>query len=68
MFFFLQDVWPAVEGLELYQKMELPMNLKRKVKERLRPYVKDGHGVDLLDKLLQLDPVLRYAQQLNKKN
>jgi cyclin-dependent kinase 9 len=35
------------------------MNLKRKVKERLRPYVKDSHGVDLLDKLLQLDPVLR---------
>lgn len=50
------DVWPGVENLELYQKMELPMGHKRKVKERLRPYVKDQHGVDLLDKLLQLDP------------
>ncbi|XP_063708176.1 cyclin-dependent kinase 9 [Culicoides brevitarsis] len=50
------DVWPGVENLELYQKMELPMGHKRKVKERLRPYVKDQYGVDLLDKLLQLDP------------
>ena len=32
------------------------MGHKRKVKDRLRPYVKDSHGCDLLDKLLQLDP------------
>lgn len=50
------DVWPGVENLELYHKMELPMGHKRKVKERLKPYVKDVTGVDLLDKLLQLDP------------
>lgn len=50
------DVWPGVESLELYNKMELPMGHKRKVKERLRPYVKDPNGVDLLDRLLQLDP------------
>lgn len=53
------DVWPGVEGLELYNKMELPMGHKRKVKERLKPYVKDAHGVDLLDCLLQLDPSKR---------
>lgn len=53
---FAPEIWPGVENLELYTKMELPMNHKRKVKERLRPYVKDTAGVDLLDKLLQLDP------------
>lgn len=53
---FTPDVWPGVESLELYQKMELPMGHKRKVRDRLRPYVKDTHGVDLLDKLLILDP------------
>lgn len=53
---FTPEIWPGVENLELYTKMDLPMNHKRKVKERLRPYVKDTTGVDLLDKLLQLDP------------
>ncbi|KAF9412202.1 hypothetical protein HW555_009225 [Spodoptera exigua] len=50
------DVWPGVENLDLYNKMELPKGQKRKVKERLKPYVKDPYGCDLLDKLLQLDP------------
>lgn len=39
--------------------MELPQNHKRKVKERLRPYVKDPHAVDLLDQLLILNPEKR---------
>lgn len=56
---FTTDVWPGVESLELYHKMELPMNLKRRVKERLRPYVRDQLGCDLLDKLLQVDPNAR---------
>ncbi|VVC86841.1 unnamed protein product [Leptidea sinapis] len=54
------DVWPGVENLDLYNKMELPKGQKRKVKERLKPYVKDPYGCDLLDKLLQLDPAKRY--------
>lgn len=56
---FTTDVWPSVESLELYHKMELPMNQKRRVKERLRPYVRDQLGCDLLDKLLQVDPNAR---------
>ncbi|XP_059472027.1 cyclin-dependent kinase 9 [Neocloeon triangulifer] len=51
-----KEVWPGVESLELYNKMELPKNQKRKVKERLKPYVKDPYACDLLDKLLMLDP------------
>ena len=51
-----KDKWPDVEKLDLYDKMELPQGQKRKVKERLRPYVQDMHGLDLLDKLLALDP------------
>ncbi|XP_059055042.1 cyclin-dependent kinase 9 [Achroia grisella] len=54
------DVWPGVESLELYNKMELPKGQKRKVKERLKHYVKDPYGCDLLDKLLQLDPAKRF--------
>jgi cyclin-dependent kinase 9 len=54
-----QDVWPGVDSLELYTKMELPRGQKRKVKERLKPYVKDPYACDLLDKLLMLDPKKR---------
>ncbi|XP_023723129.1 cyclin-dependent kinase 9 [Cryptotermes secundus] len=54
------EVWPGVESLELYNKMELPRGQKRKVKERLKPYVKDPYACDLLDKLLVLDPSKRY--------
>lgn len=31
------------------------MGHKRKVKDRLKAYVENAHGCDLLDKLLQLD-------------
>ena len=50
------DVWPGVENLDLYSKLEVPKNQRRRVKERLRPYVKDQFAVDLLDKLLCLCP------------
>ena len=55
------DVWPGVESLELFNKLEIPRstNQKRRVKERLRPYVKDQFAVDLLDKLLCLCPSRR---------
>uniref|UniRef100_A0A1A9WQQ8 Protein kinase domain-containing protein n=1 Tax=Glossina brevipalpis TaxID=37001 RepID=A0A1A9WQQ8_9MUSC len=56
---FSPEVWPGVEELELYKTVELPKNQKRRVKERLRPYVKDAYGCDLLDKLLTLDPKKR---------
>ncbi|XP_003424012.1 cyclin-dependent kinase 9 isoform X2 [Nasonia vitripennis] len=54
------DVWPGVDALELFNKMELIQGQKRKVKDRLRPYVKDPYACDLLDKLLILDPSRRF--------
>ncbi len=53
------DVWPGVEKLELFNKVELPKGCKRRVKERLKPYVKDPFACDLIDKLLLLDPSKR---------
>ncbi|KAK7478749.1 hypothetical protein BaRGS_00029960 [Batillaria attramentaria] len=53
------EVWPGVEKLELYDKLELPKGQKRKVKERLKHYMKDQYALDLLDRLLCLDPVKR---------
>ncbi|CAL8113022.1 unnamed protein product [Orchesella dallaii] len=53
------EFWPGVESLELFNKLELPKGQKRKVKDRLKFYVKDGYACDLLDKLLTLDPSKR---------
>jgi len=50
------EVWPSVDSLELFNKMELPKGQKRKVRERLKPYVRDQYALDLLDRLLALDP------------
>ena len=52
-------IWPEVQNLSLFKEMVLPKGLNRRVKERLKPYVKDNNGVDLLDKLLTLDPKRR---------
>ena len=53
------EVWPKVEELEQYKKIDLPKGLKRRVKDRLKAYVKDPYALDLLDKLLTLDPSAR---------
>jgi cyclin-dependent kinase 9 len=53
------EVWPGVENLELFNKMELPKGSKRRVKERLKHYVKDPYACDMIDKLLWLDPSKR---------
>ncbi|CAG9864302.1 unnamed protein product [Phyllotreta striolata] len=53
------QVWPGVENLELFKKMDLPQKQKRKVKERLTPYLRDPYACDLLDRLLVLDPSKR---------
>lgn len=50
------DTFAGVEKLDLYTKLDLPKGQKRKVKERLKAYVKDPYALDLLDKLLILDP------------
>ena len=53
---FTPVVWPGVDKLELYNTMELPMGHQREVKNRLKAYVQNEYGCDLIDKLLQLDP------------
>ena len=53
------EVWPNVQNLELFNKLEQPQGSKRRVKERLKPYVKDPYACDLIDKLLSLDPTTR---------
>lgn len=53
------EVWPKVNELDLYTKLDLPKTQKRKVKDRLKPYVRDQYALDLLDKLLCLDPKVR---------
>ncbi len=53
------EVWPGVDKLELFNKVDLPKTSKRRVKERLKPYVKDAFACDLIDKCLLLDPSKR---------
>ena len=53
------EAWEGVEELEQYNKLDLPKSQKRKIRERLRHYVKDNNSVDLIDKLLVLDPKKR---------
>lgn len=53
------EVYPGVENLEQYSKLELPKDQKRKIRERLKHYVKDNYCVDLIDRLLILDPKKR---------
>ncbi|XP_076050954.1 cyclin-dependent kinase 9-like [Oratosquilla oratoria] len=50
------EVWPGVEALPLFNTMELAKNQRRKVRERLKPYLRDTHACDLIDKMLTLDP------------
>lgn len=52
-------VWPGVEKLEFFQKVTLPQDQNRKVKERLRHFVKDLAALELIDKLLTLNPKKR---------
>ncbi|XP_022644734.1 cyclin-dependent kinase 9-like [Varroa jacobsoni] len=51
--------WPNVDKLDLYHKMVLPKDQKRKVRQRLSMYIKDQLALDLVDKLLTLDPAER---------
>lgn len=53
------EVWPGVDALDMYTKLELPKGQKRKVKDRLKHYVRDQYALDLLDKVLALDPTER---------
>lgn len=55
----LPQVWPNVDKYELFEKVELVKGQKRKVKDRLKAYVRDPYALDLIDKLLVLDPAQR---------
>lgn len=50
------ETWIGVEKLDLYGKLNLPKSCKRRVKERLKHYIKDMYALDLLDRLLILNP------------
>jgi cyclin-dependent kinase 9 len=53
------EIWPDVEKLELFSKTQMRQDLKRRIRERLGSYIKDLNALDLLDKLLALDPKKR---------
>jgi len=57
------DVWPGVEKLQHYQHYivndKKQHNRKRILKQRLMQKIRDRHGLDLIDKLLCLDPKKR---------
>ncbi|CAH8607912.1 unnamed protein product [Heterobilharzia americana] len=53
------EVWPAVQNLETFQKIKLPKDIKRHLREKLTPQVQCTSAVDLVDKLLVLDPSKR---------
>ncbi len=45
--------------LPLYTKLKLPQNERRKVQDRMKPYIQEPLALDLIDKLLTLDPKQR---------
>lgn len=53
------EVWTDVDKLEVFNRIQLKQDQKRRVKERLGSYIKDPNALDLLDKLLTLDPKKR---------
>ena len=53
------EIWPDVVKLDLFQKLKLPQKSSRRVKERLKHHIKDSHALELLDRLLTLDPKRR---------
>lgn len=53
------EVWPNVVELSKYSKLEQQRGQSRRVMERLKHYLKDFFALDLLDKLLTLDPAKR---------
>jgi cyclin-dependent kinase 9 len=53
------NVWPGVNKLPLYSRLKLPLNERRKVQDRMKPYIQEPLALDLIDKLLTLDPKQR---------
>ncbi|CAF4540233.1 unnamed protein product [Rotaria sp. Silwood2] len=53
------SVWPDVDLLPLYNKMKLLEGERRKVYDRLKPYIQEPLALNLIDRLLILDPKQR---------
>ncbi|CAB0042685.1 unnamed protein product [Trichogramma brassicae] len=51
--------WPEVKNLPLYETIELRKGLERKVLPKLRKFVEDRSCLDLIDRLLVLNPKKR---------
>ena len=58
------EVWPDIERLELFGKLVLPEGQKRRLNERMRAVMKDDNAVELVDKLLCLDPSKRICSDV----
>lgn len=52
-------IWPNVSDLNLYDKIVMPQGLKRKLLKHVDQHINDKRACDLLDKLLQLNPMKR---------
>lgn len=48
-----------MKNLEAYQQAQLPKDVKRHVREKLTPQIACPSAVDLIDKLIVLDPLKR---------
>ncbi|CAF2767699.1 unnamed protein product [Rotaria sp. Silwood2] len=53
------SVWPRVHLLPLYNKMKLLEGERRKVYDRMKPYIQEPLALNLIDRLRTLDPKQR---------
>ena len=61
---FILQAWPEVTKLELYTKFQLPVQkYSRCLMVKLQKYTKDKASLDLLDKLLVLNPAKRLTAE-----
>lgn len=60
---FTHAVWPAVEHLEAYKKAKLPMETRRNLREKLTPQISTPSAVNLIDRLLLVDPSRRLTAE-----
>ncbi|CAD5210941.1 unnamed protein product [Bursaphelenchus xylophilus] len=54
-----EEVWPDVKQLPLYRRVDLRPKQPRILREKMSGFTKDEHALNLLDKLLTLDPSQR---------
>ena len=53
-------VWPGVTQLPVYNAMRTEKNKARRIRINLRGLIRERDALDLIDKLLRLNPVARY--------